>query len=85
MEDVQDKFIIKPQLEDIKLKQNLIKYIPEKGIRNVLKKALDSSNSALLDASKERIEKFAKKAMYNYYYNRLSNEYKKLFNKQINL
>jgi hypothetical protein len=85
MEDIQDKFIIKPQLEDIKLKQNLIKYIPEKGIRNLLKKALDSSNSALLDASKERIEKFAKKAMYNYYYNRFSNEYKKLFNKQINL
>ena len=85
MEEIQNQFIIKPQLDDIKSKQKLIKYIPDKNIRNLLKQALESSNEALLDASKERIEKFANKAMYNYYYNRLPNEYKKLMKQQINL
>ena len=85
MQDIQDQFIIKPNLADIKSKEHLIKYIPEKDVRNSLKKALESSNIALLDASKERIEKYSKKAMYNYYYNRLSNQYKKLMMKQINL
>jgi len=85
MQDIQDKFIIKPNLTDIKSKQNLIKYIPDKGIRNLLKQAFDSSNEALLDASKERLDKMTKKAMFNYYYNRLPNEYKNLMKKQINL
>lgn len=82
MEEIQDKFIIKPELNDIIKKEKLIKYIPNKDIRNILKEAIKTNNSALIDADKDMIEKHAKKAMFLYFYNRLPNEYKKLLEKQ---
>jgi len=85
MKKIQESLIIKPNLIDIKLKEKLIKYIPDKKVRNILKDAIQTSNEALLDASTDKIEKFSRKSMYNYYYNRLPNEYKNLFMKQINL
>jgi hypothetical protein len=85
MEKIQEQFIIKPELNDIKSKEKLIKYIPHKNVRNILKEAIKTNNSALIDADKEMIEKHAKKAMFLYYYNRLPNEYKKLLEKQHSL
>jgi len=85
MEKIQDEFIIKPELTDINRKKKLIKFIPNKGIRNILKEAIETNNSVILEAETNLIPKHAKKAMFLYYYNRLPNEYKKLFNKQINL
>jgi len=82
---IQEEFIIKPELTDINKKKKLIKFIPNKGIRNILKEALETNNSVILEAETDLIPKHAKKAMFLYYYNRLPNEYKKLFNKQINL
>lgn len=85
MEEIQDKFTIKPELTDLIKKEKLIKYIPNKNVRSLLKEAISTNNSALLDADKEMIEKHAKKAMFLYYYNRLPNEYKKLLEKQHSL
>jgi hypothetical protein len=85
MEEIQEKFIIKPELNDIIKKEKLIKYIPNKDVRNILKEAIKTNNSALIDADKEMIEKYAKKAMFLYFYNRLPNEYKKLLEKQHSL
>jgi len=82
MEDIQEKFIIKPELNDIIKKEKLIKYIPNKDVRNKLKEAIKTNNSALIEADKDMIEKHAKKAMFLYFYNRLPNEYKKLLEKQ---
>jgi len=85
MENIQEKFIIKPELNDIIKKEKLIKYIPNKDVRNKLKEAIKTNNSALIDADKDMIEKHAKKAMFLYFYNRLPNEYKKLLEKQHSL
>jgi hypothetical protein len=85
MEDIQEKFIIKPELNDIIKKEKLIKYIPNKDVRNKLKEAIKTNNSALIDADKDMIEKHAKKSMFLYFYNRLPNEYKKLLEKQHSL
>jgi len=81
----QDLFIIKPNLEDIKLKEKLIKYIPDKNVRELLKKSLQLSDTSVLNESLNKINKFTKKSMYNYYYNRIPNEYKNLFMKHVNL
>jgi len=85
MEKIQQEFTISPSLDDLKTKEKLIKFIPDKNIRNILKDSIKTSNNALLDASNEQINKRAKKAMFNYFYNRLPNEYKTLFTKQVNL
>jgi hypothetical protein len=85
MENIQEKFIIKSELNDIIKKEKLIKYIPNKDVRNKLKEAIKTNNSALIDADKDMIEKHAKKAMFLYFYNRLPNEYKKLLEKQHSL
>ena len=85
MEEIQEKFIIKPELTDIRKKEILIKYIPHKGVCNILKEAIKTNNSVIIDANKEMIEKHTKKAMYLYYYGRLPDEYKKLFEKQHSL
>jgi len=85
MEKIQQQFTIIPSLDDLKTKEKLIKFIPDKNIRNILKDSIKTSNNALLDASGDQINKRAKKAMFNYFYNRLPNEYKTLFTKQVNL
>lgn len=85
MEKIQEKFIIKPEINDVKSKEKLIKYIPHKNVRNILKEAIKTNNSALIDADKELIEKHSKKAMFLYYKNRLPTEYRKLVEKQFNL
>jgi len=85
MEKIQEQFIIKPELTDIKRKDKLIKFIPHSGVRNILQEAIKTNNSALIDADKEMIEKHAKKSMYLYYYGRLPDEYKKLLEKQHSL
>lgn len=85
MEKIQQKFTITPSLDDLKTKEKLIKFIPDKNVRNILKDSIRTSNNALLGAANDQINKRAKKAMFNYYYNRLPNEYKTLFTKQVNL
>ena len=85
MEKIQQQFTIIPSLDDLKSKEKLIKFIPDKNVRNILKDSIRTSNNALLDAASDQINKRAKKAMFNYYYNRLPNEYKTLFTKQVNL
>ena len=81
----QDLFIIKPNLDDIKSKEKLIKFIPDRNVRELLKKSLQLSDDSVLGESLNKINKFTKKSMYNYYYNRIPNEYKNLFMKHVNL
>lgn len=85
MEEIQEQLVIKSDLTDLRKKEKLIKFIPHKGVCNLLKDAIKTNSSVLLDANKEMIEKHAKKAMYLYYYGRLPDEYKKLLEKQHSL
>jgi hypothetical protein len=48
MQEIQDKFIIKPELNDIKKKEILIKYIPNKLTKKDKKK-----QRSMLDKSKK--------------------------------
>ena len=81
----QNEFIIKANLVDVENKKALIKFIPDRETKDILRKASEMKDKTLLDIHKTRIEKYAKKAMFNYYYERLPFKYKKLFDKQIDL
>jgi hypothetical protein len=81
----QDKLIISADLEDIKKKQKLINYIPNKMVKIYLKDAILNNDSKRIDENKELIEKQAKKAMYTYFYYHMPKDYKKVFENQIEL
>lgn len=81
----QNEFIIKANLEDVENKKALIKFIPDRETKDILRKALEMKDQSLLESHKTRIEKFTKKAMFNYYYERLSAKYQRLFDKQLEL
>jgi len=81
----QDKLIITPDLNDIKKKQKLINFIPNKMVKGYLKEAIKNNNSKIIEDNKELIEKQAKKAMYTYFYYYIQKEYKNIYENQINL
>jgi len=81
----QDKLIIKPELDDIKKKQKLINYIPNKMVKIYLKDAILNNDNKRIEENKELIEKQAKKAMYTYFYYYIPKDYKKVFENQIDL
>jgi len=81
----QDKLIITPDLNDIKKKQKLINFIPNKMVKGYLKDAIKNNNSKIIEDNKELIEKQAKKAMYTYFYYYIPKEYKNIYENQINL
>jgi hypothetical protein len=81
----QDKLIITPDLNDIKKKEKLINFIPNKMVKGYLKEAIKNNNSKIIEDNKELIEKQAKKAMYTYFYYYIPKEYKNIYENQINL
>jgi hypothetical protein len=81
----QDKLIITPDLNDIKKKQKLINFIPNKMVKGYLKEAIKNNNSKIIEDNKELIEKQAKKAMYTYFYYYIPKEFKNIYETQINL
>jgi len=83
MSKIESNFIIRPDLDDVKKKSDIIKYIPNGNVRDILRKALSTNDQSILDKNKTSIEKFAKKSMFIYQYNRLPTKYKQLF-KQLN-
>lgn len=85
MKDLEDKFILSSDLEDVKLKEKLIQLIPNKKVKDVLKKAIKENNQSLLDNNKELINKYAKKALFNLFFKRIPKQYQNLFKKYMNL
>jgi len=84
MTENQNKLIIKPDIEDIKTKEKLIKYIPG-NTKKIIREILETNNLELLEKEKDNIEKNTKKALFQYYRNRLPSEYKKIIDNQTNL
>lgn len=82
MSKIESTFIISPVLDDVKKKIDIIKFIPNGSVREILRHALASNDQSILDKNKSLIEKYAKKAMFIYHYNRLPANYKKLFKQQ---
>lgn len=82
MSKIESNFIISPVLDDVKKKIDIIKFIPNGSVREILRHALASNDQSILDKNKSIIEKNAKKAMFIYQYNRLPIKYKKLFQQQ---
>lgn len=79
----QSKFLIKPELDDIKNKEKLIKFIPDKKTRNNLKEVIKTNDAILID--QDKLKKYGQKAMFLYYFNRIPKEYRKIFNDQLKL
>ena len=85
MIEIQNKFIIKPVLDDVKSKKNLITFIPHREVKDLLREAIEKNDQSILDTNKDLIEKQAPKAMFNMYYNRIPKEYQLLFKVYMNL
>ena len=85
MLEIQNKFIIKPILDDVKSKKKLITFIPHREVKDLLREAIEKNDQSILDINKDLIEKQAAKAMFNMYYNRIPKEYQLLFKVYMNL
>ena len=85
MLEIQNKFIIKPVLDDVKSKKKLITFIPHREVKDLLREAIEKNAQSILDTNKDLIEKQAPKAMFNMYYNRIPQEYQLLFKVYMNL
>lgn len=85
MLEIQNKFIIKPILDDVKSKKKLITFIPHREVKDLLREAIEKNDQSILDINKDLIEKQAAKAMFNMYYNRIPKEYQLLFKFYMNL
>lgn len=85
MLEIQNKFIIKPVLDDVKSKKKLITFIPHREVKDLLREAIEKNDQSILDINKDLIEKQAAKAMFNMYYNRIPKEYQLLFKVYMNL
>lgn len=85
MLEIQNKFIIKPVLDDVKSKKKLITFIPHREVKDLLREAIEKNDQSILDTNKDLIEKQAAKAMFNMYYNRIPKEYQLLFKVYMNL
>ena len=79
MLEIQNKFIIKPILDDVKSKKKLITFIPHREVKDLLREAIEKNDQSILDINKDLIEKQAAKAIFNMYYNRIPKEYQLLF------
>lgn len=84
MQENQNKLIIKPNIDDIKSKEKLIRFIPGK-MKKIIKEILKTNDLELLEKNKDKIEKDAKNAIFQFYKNRLPNEYKNIIDNQIKL
>ena len=85
MLEIQNKFIIKPVLDDVKSKKKLITFIPHREVKDLLREAIEKNDQSILDINKDLIEKQAAKAIFNMYYNRIPKEYQLLFKFYMNL
>jgi len=85
MIDLENKFILSSNLEDVKSKEKLIQFIPNATVRNILKKAIKDNDQYLLNDNKELINKHVKKASYNLFYKRIPKEYQELFKNYMNI
>lgn len=85
MLEIQNKFIIKPVLDDVKSKKKLITFIPHREVKDLLREAIEKNDQSILDTNKDLIEKQAAKAIFNMYYNRIPKEYQLLFKVYMNL
>lgn len=83
--ELEQKFILSSNLEDVKSKEKLISLIPNATVRSILKSAINDNNQKILDDNKDLILKHAKKATYNLFYKRIPKEYQELFKTYMNL
>jgi hypothetical protein len=83
MNVIYDNFTIRPNIKDLILKEDLIKFIPDKKIVDLLHEIINTKNTELLNTNKDIILKNMDKAKFHYFYDNLPSKYHKLFIQQI--